>query len=131
MMNNNIIFYDNNACVRRTSISHLNVVYRPQDIKSNYHGFLYYLLGKTSSLEVHENYFILSSLPPDTEFTFQVNKKIPQFVLIHRMSTNCVVPTGWVPQANNLSIFLLYICLKGVCSDKKGMRRSSHSNNSY
>ena len=121
MMNNNIIFYDNNACVRRTSISHLNVVYRPQDIKSNYHGFLYYLLGKTSSLEVHENYFILSSLPPDTEFTFQVNKKIPQFVLIHRMSTNCVVPTvwhklcgiptGWVPQANNLSIFLLYIYL--------------------
>ena len=94
-MNNNIIFYDNNACVRRTSISHLNVVYRPQDIKSNYHGFLYYLLGKTSSLEVHENYFILSSLPPDTEFTFQVNKKIPQFVLIHRMSTNCVVPTVW------------------------------------
>ena len=140
MMNNNIIFYDNNACVRRTSISHLNVVYRPQDIKSNYHGFLYYLLGKTSSLEVHENYFILSSLPPDTEFTFQVNKKIPQFVLIHRMSTNCVVPTvwhklcgiptGWVPQANNLSIFLLYICLKGVCSDKQGMRRSSRSNNS-
>ena len=92
MMNNNIIFYDNNACVRRTSISHLNVVYRPQDIKSNYHGFLYYLLGKTSSLEVHGNYFILSSLPPDTEFTFQVCKKIPQSLLTYRMGTTSNQP---------------------------------------
>ena len=91
MMNNNIIFYDNNACVRRTSISHLNVVYRPQDIKSNYHGFLY-LLGKTSSLEVHGNYFILSSLPPDTEFTFQVCKKIPQSLLTYRMGTTSDQP---------------------------------------
>ena len=30
-------------------------------------------VGKTSSLEVHENYFILSSVPPDTECTFQVS----------------------------------------------------------
>ena len=65
---------------------------RPQDIKSNYHGFLYYLLGKTSSLEVHENYFILSSLPPDTEFTFQVCKKIPQSLLTHRMGATSDQP---------------------------------------
>lgn len=65
---------------------------RPQDIKSNYHGFLYYLLGKTSSLEVHENYFILSSLPPDTEFTFQVCKKIPQSLLTHRMGATSNQP---------------------------------------
>ena len=30
-------------------------------------------VGKTSSLEIHENYFILSSVPPDTECTFQVS----------------------------------------------------------
>lgn len=64
---------------------------RPQDIKSNYHVFLYYW-GKTSSLEVHENYFILSSLPPDTEFTFQVCKKIPQSLLTHRMGTTSDQP---------------------------------------
>ena len=64
---------------------------RPQDIKSNYHVFLYYW-GKTSSLEVHENYFILSSLPPDTEFTFQVCKKIPQSLLTHRMGATSNQP---------------------------------------
>lgn len=30
-------------------------------------------VGKTTSLEIHENYFILSSLPPDTEYAFQVS----------------------------------------------------------
>ena len=64
---------------------------RPQDIISNYHVFLYYW-GKTSSLEVHENYFILSSLPPDTEFTFQVCKKIPQSLLTYRMGTTSNQP---------------------------------------
>lgn len=35
-------------------------------------GVFLFSVGKTSSLEVHENYFILSSVPPDTECTFQV-----------------------------------------------------------
>ena len=32
-----------------------------------------YTIGKTASLEVHENYFVSSGLPPDTEYTFQVS----------------------------------------------------------
>ena len=32
-----------------------------------------YITGKTTCLEISETYFILSCLPPDTEFTFQVS----------------------------------------------------------
>lgn len=52
-------------------------------LKEIHHCYLYqgfesewrflFSVGKTSSLEVHENYFILSSVPPDTECTFQVS----------------------------------------------------------
>lgn len=40
-----------------------------------WHEFVY-SVGKTYNLEIHENYFMLPSLPPDTEFTFQVSRCI-------------------------------------------------------
>ena len=54
-------------------------------------------VGKTSSLEVHENYFILSSVPPDTECTFQV-------------SLNCRV---WLILSSRLNFY--WVCKEQAC----------------
>lgn len=61
----------------------VNQVFTSFFLKEIHHCYLYqgfesewcflFSVGKTSSLEVHENYFILSSVPPDTECTFQVS----------------------------------------------------------
>ncbi|XP_066020856.1 uncharacterized protein [Pocillopora verrucosa] len=59
--------------VLNKSTSQIKIMWEPPETSNGVlKGYQIVVRGKTSSLEVHENYFILSSLPPDTEFTFQV-----------------------------------------------------------
>ncbi|XP_073242775.1 uncharacterized protein [Porites lutea] len=55
------------------STSQIKIIWEPPATSNGVlRGYQIVARGKTSSLEVHENYFILSSVPPDTECTFQV-----------------------------------------------------------
>lgn len=55
------------------STSQIKIMWEPPETSNGVlKGYQVVVRGKTFSLEIHENYFILSSLPADTEYTFQV-----------------------------------------------------------
>ncbi|XP_078381872.1 uncharacterized protein LOC144664607 isoform X2 [Oculina patagonica] len=62
-------------CLRvlNKSTSQIKIIWEPPATSNGVlKGYQIVVRGKTSSLEIHENYFISSGLPPDTEYTFQV-----------------------------------------------------------